>query len=140
MELVWTPMAIGMGHMESCYFPFLLSKNHYITIKNSKLQKILLTDQLNVSHSSKLRPEDTNKLTILGLIYYLLQMGILIALYILSFYICFIDVIGDNIVNRQFFLHIWFGLEIVSALVVGGFSFLYWIDYGLGKLINGTGL
>lgn len=56
-ELAWwiypiESIAIGAavfigGHNLTCYYPFLLSHKFYITVKNPKLQKILVSDQFN---------------------------------------------------------------------------------------------
>ena len=32
------------GHVQTCYYPFLLTRKFYIVIKNPKLQKILISD------------------------------------------------------------------------------------------------
>ena len=92
-ELAWwiypiESIAIGAavfigGHNLTCYYPFLLSHKVYITVKNPKLQKILVSDQFNRNKSSQTKHEDRNKMAVLGFIHYVIQFLLLSAIYTL---------------------------------------------------------
>ncbi len=139
VDIFGTVLIIGWGQIVSCYFPFLLSRKHYVTINNQKLQKLLLSDRINPSPDTKTRPEDRNKWSLSGLIYYLLEAGIVCVIYILSFYILFLELNGVSIESRVVY-DIWDDLTTYDGIFSVVFLLFYLIiDYQLGKLLNGTG-
>ena len=82
------------GQSNTCYYPFLLSHKFYIIVKNPKLQKILISDQLNRSKSTQTRPEDRNKMAVLGIIHYVIQIPIHAVLNVMILWLIVSKVIG----------------------------------------------
>lgn len=125
------------GESYTCYYPFLLSHKFYITIKNPKLQKILISNQLNRSKSTQTRLVDRNKMAVLGIIHYVIQIPIYAALYVMSLWLIVSKVIGLAS-GMSSFGGIFIKLYSIS-LFVWLLLFIAYdiIDYGLGKLING---
>ena len=124
------------GHVQTCYYPFLLTRKFYIVIKNPKLQKILISDQLNRNRSSRTRLEDRNKLPIHGFVHYIIQSLLLGTLFILELYLI-ISKMTDIAFNMAFFDEIWSKFTLVLFAFFPISAVLYLIDYGLEKLING---
>lgn len=92
MVLSLVVVALGVwsfcgGHNTTCYFPFLLSYKLYIIVKNPKLQKILISDQVGRSKSSQTRPEDRDKMAALGVVHYIIQIPVLCGMYALSLWL-----------------------------------------------------
>lgn len=127
-ELAWwiypiESIAIGAavfigGHNLTCYYPFLLSHKFYITVKNPKLQKILVSDQFNRNKSSQTKHEDRNKMAVLGFIHYVIQFLLLSAIYTLDLYLI-VSKVADIAFNMVFFQAIWLKLALVSLTACG---------------------
>lgn len=144
-ELAWwiypiESIAIGAavfigGHNLTCYYPFLLSHKFYITVKNPKLQKILVSDQFNRNKSSQTKHEDRNKMAVLGFIHYVIQFLLLSAIYTLDLYLI-VSRVADIAFNMVFFQAIWLKLALVSLTACGISIISYHLDHGLGTLVN----
>ena len=107
----------GWG-MLSCYFPCLLSARHYYVVKSPVLRKILISTQLNRSRDTKTRLADRDKLSLIGVIYYVAA-----AFLLLIFYISILRALA----SLAFY-------SAVGLVLLGLFSFLFYqVDYGVGK-------
>lgn len=125
----------GWG-MLSCYFPFLLSAKYYCRVKPPALRKLLISDRLNRSASSKTRLEDRDKLPAVGAVYYAAGAVLLGLFYVSEGCVIVRETLGTQsaAVHALAALSPCFGVGI-GLLSVICFVF-YQIDYGLGKLFD----
>lgn len=127
------------GQGMSCYYPFLLSSNHYVVVKNKVLRKLLISDRLNRSASTKTRIVDRNKLPVIGAFYYIVGTGLLAMLYISG--IC--GVIADVSHTESAILEFLAALGrywTIGIILLTVLSFIcYQIDYSVGKLRDPNG-
>lgn len=134
--LLLGPLMFFTGRIFSCYYPFLLSRKYYITIKNARLQNLLISDQKNRSKSTKTQVEDRNKMSIVGIIYYSLQTVLLTLFYTFAICILIADIkdiiLADSVISEHICAVSSSGSLIVFLI---GFM-LSWLDYDLGKLLN----
>ena len=135
--LCMCPLMVLCGRVIGCWYPFLLSGKHYLTIKHPKLRVLLIADGKNRSKSTLTRPEDRDKLSLFGAIYYLLILLLLGAAFVLAVYILLTDLFQIPLADRQ-------GLVRLDILLVEGCLAVYLLlfllsglDYGLGKLLFG---
>ena len=121
------------GQSNTCYYPFLLSHKFYIIVKNPKLQKILISNQLNRSKSTQTRPEDRNKMAVLGIIHYVIQIPIHAVLNVMILWLIVSKVIGLEF-DMIFFGGIFWKVYIISVFIFILLFIAYdFIDYELGK-------
>lgn len=135
--LFMCPLMLLCGRVIGCWYPFLLSGKHYLTIKHPKLQALLIADGRNRSKSTLTRPEDRDKLSLFGILYYLLMSFLWAAALVLTVYILLTDLLRIPLADRQ-------GLARLDMLLIGSCLLVYlllfllsWLDYGLGKLLFG---
>lgn len=127
------PLLLISGRNVACYYPFLLSAKRFVVVKNPKLRQFLISDSKNRSSSTKTRVEDRDKMSILGLIYYVLQAILLPA--------CYSSSVGMIIADNASSVGLLLGqVRLFSASgSLGIFLLIFilsWLDYGLGKLFK----
>ena len=127
-------MSYFVGRGCSSYFPCLISSKIYFTIKSPKLQEFLIRRYLNRSLEVEVAEEDRNKLSLIGGIYYAVIALLTVLGYIAL--ICFQVGYVLSINSLSFFREV-FGHIIASYIpFMGGMSFLYKMDYYIGKRIQ----
>lgn len=121
----------------SCYFPYLLSAKIYYTIKNKRLQNILIAHQRTRSADSKTKQEDRNKLPFIGCIYCIVAFPWLLSELIIVLLFLILNIIGSNLVispfmhilkNICFFLFTSYYFWVFIAVM----PMLYMLDYKIG--------
>lgn len=127
------PLVWLYGWGLSCYYPFLLSARFYCVVNHPILQKILISTQLTRSQNSRTRIEDQNKLSAIGLLYYIIGAVFLAAFYVSDICVLIRDTTGmaaPVIHTLAFFSpYLIIGMAILCIVTL----VFYWIDYTVGK-------
>lgn len=117
----------------SAYYPFLLSRNHYIIIKNEKLVRFLINRSIYVrpGRLDMTRPEDRNKMAMMGFISHIIS-GVIYVINI--FYGLWGLVLGlsDPIQYRNLGGDCAADAFVYSMLIVVAMFFLFRFDYSMG--------
>ena len=121
----------------SCYFPYLLSAKIYYTVKNRRLQNLLIAHQRTRSADSKTKREDQNKLPFIGCIYCAVTFPWLLSEIIIVLLFLILNIIKPGFVVSPF-MNI---LKNICFLLFTSYYFwvfavsmplLYLADYSLG--------